>query len=541
MSDRRPTRVLFVMRSAGFLRNFENAVRALLARGHAVTIATELGGTGQVTYRPLIEELRAAGVVFVVAPGRRREVHHRAAMQIRLALDYLRYLEPAYDDRPKLRRRAEGAVLAPLRPLVRQAAADGASARFLRQSLHALDAAAPVSPTVERFLDEHACDLLLVTPLVELGAPQTDWLRAARRRGIPTALAVASWDNLTVKGRIRERPDRVLVWNEPQREEAARLHALASERVVATGAHTYDHWFDWGPSRDRAGFCAEIGLRADRPIILYVCSSPFIAPGESEYVEAWLEALRRSGRAELRDAGVLVRPHPQHVAQWAGSRLGDLEQVAVWPARGADPVARSSREDFFDSIHHCAAVTGVNTSALIESSIMGRQVLTLLGDRYADTQRGTIHFEHLADADRGILSVAASPPEHHDQLVRAIAGDDGWQQRRARFLSLFVRPHGLDAPAALLFADAVDALQRAGGECAAAALGRGRRPAARIAELLWRWTPLRSASAAANTWARARAFRQPLTVAHARLGADPAATARAERVERVARRARALS
>ena len=103
-----------------------------------------------------------------------------------------------------------------------------------------------------------------------------------------------------------------------------------------------------------------------------------------------------------------------------------------------------------------------------------------------------------------------------------------------------MRPHGLDAPAAPLFADAVEALRRAGGGCATTALERGR-PAARIAALVWRWAPLRTAFAAVDRWSRVRAYRQPLTVERARLGADPAATARAQRLERVARRARALS
>ncbi len=387
-----------------------------------------------------------------------------------------------------------------------------------------------MSPAVDGFLDEHPCDLLLLTPLVELGAPQTDWLRAARRRRIPTALAVASWDNLTLKGRIRETPDRVLVWNEPQREEAATLHGLSPARVVATGAHTYDHWFGWVASRDREAFCAEIGLRPDRPIILYVGSSSFIAPDEAQYVETWLAALRDSDHPGLREAGVLVRPHPQHGAQWARSPIAARDQVAVWPARGADPVARSSREDFYDSIHHAAVVTGVNTSALIESAIAGRPVLTLLVDRYADTQRGTLHFAHLADPERGVLGVAASPAEHHEQLARAIAGDADWEGRRARFLAFFVRPRGLGVPAARSFADKVEAL-RATDAAPVAAAG----PAIAVARLAWRIAPLRAVAAAGESALRLRSRGRPLTVARARLGPGAAAAARSARAERLAR------
>ena len=261
--------------------------------------------------------------------------------------------------------------------------------------------------------------MLLVTPLVELGAPQTDWIRAARARGIPTALGVASWDNLTVKGGLREWPDRVLVWNDAQVREACEIHGVPAERLVATGAHTYDHWFDWQPSRTREAFCAEVGLPADRPFLLYLCSSPFIAPGEAAFVREWIAGLRSSERPELRDAGVLVRPHPQHAAQWAGVDVADLGAAVVWPPAGADPVEAASRSDFFDSMAHCAGVVGVNTSAQIESAIVGRDVFTLLDPRFAATQEGTLHFAHLAREDGGLLQVGHSTEEHHAQLSAA--------------------------------------------------------------------------------------------------------------------------
>ena len=65
---------------------------------------------------------------------------------------------------------------------------------------------------------------MLVTPLVELGSQQVDYVKSARRLGVRSALSVASWDNLTSKGLIRVLPDHVIVWNDAQRAEAAALH-----------------------------------------------------------------------------------------------------------------------------------------------------------------------------------------------------------------------------------------------------------------------------------------------------------------------------
>ena len=453
-------KILFVLRASGFLRNFEGVIREMLTRGHEVTVAVELAAKRDDSYSRLIRELTAEGMKFERAP-RSREPQHRVAVQLRLGLDYLRYSDPRYGEKSKLRDRAASAAPALIRavadaPLVR--APRGRVA--LRRTLAALDASAPVSAAVQRFLDDRRPDVLLVTPLVELGAPQTDWLRAARERGIPTALGVASWDNLTVKGGLREWPDLILVWNEAQIREACEIHGVPADRVLATGAHTYDHWFDWRPSRERSAFCSETGLRADRPFLLYLCSSPFIAPGEVEFVREWMAGLRSSSHSELREAGVLVRPHPQHAAQWKGESLADLGNAVVWPQGGADPVERTSRSDFYDSMAHCAAVVGVNTSAQIESAIAGREVFTLLDERFDATQGGTLHFEHLAQTDGGLLQVAGDAATHHAQLSACLRGDAVGQQRRERFLSDFVRPQGIEIPAAPAFVTEVERLER---------------------------------------------------------------------------------
>jgi hypothetical protein len=66
--------------------------------------------------------------------------------------------------------------------------------------------------------------VVLVTPLVELGSDQPDWIKSARALGIPVGFPVFSWDNLTTKGVLHVQPDRLFVWNDIQRREAIEYH-----------------------------------------------------------------------------------------------------------------------------------------------------------------------------------------------------------------------------------------------------------------------------------------------------------------------------
>jgi hypothetical protein len=318
-----------------------------------------------------------------------------------------------------------------------------------------VEGAIPGGADIDACLARIAPDAVVVTPLVDFNSYQTDYVKGARHRGIPVALAVASWDNLTNKGVIGVQPDRVFVWNDAQRREAVTLHGTPASRVQLTGAPLFDDWFDASPSTSREDFCAAVGLDPGRPYFLYLCSSGFIAPEEAAFVRRWLQALRTSGEALLRTCGVLVRPHPGSAGIWQAQDLSDLGNVAVWPRAGALPLDEDAKHGYFDSLHHSAAVVGINTSGMIEAGIVGRRSFTVLDPAFADTQEGTIHFAHLAGT--GFLSLASSLEEHHAQLAAEVRHPSS-RASFAAFLESFVRPAGLGQPATPILVDAIEAL-----------------------------------------------------------------------------------
>ncbi len=451
-------KILFSVSHFGFLRNFEPALRSLAARGHRIHLLADrkdnLGGT------KTIDNLTAAvpgAITFGYAPTRKDDPFHILAIKVRLCLDYWRYLEPRYDLARSLR--ARGAQQAP--PLASRLAAlpllrTRAGLRVLCAVFRRIERALPVGDVPLRVLREHEPDLLLVTPLLYFGSPQVDYVRAARSLGIPTLHGVGSWDHLTTKGVIHEVADRMTVWNDAQRQEAWDIHGVPPERVAVTGAQAYDHWFVTRPSTTREAFCARVGVRADRPVILYLCSSPFITPYEVGFVRTWIEAVRGSADPALREAGLLIRPHPQNAEQWRDVDLSGDPNVGIWPRAGANPVDADARAEYFDSMYHAVAVVGVNTSAQIESGIVGRPVCAIQTDDFASTQEGTLHFQHLKNVNGGLLHLAPTLPEHLDQLSRILADPLEYARRSRVFIEAFVRPHGLDTPAAEHFVRVVE-------------------------------------------------------------------------------------
>jgi hypothetical protein len=272
---------------------------------------------------------------------------------------------------------------------------------------------------------------------------------------------VWSWDHLSSKAIVRHVPDRVFVWNDTQREEAIVLHGVPPERVVVTGAQCFDHWFDRVPSLDRAAFCRTVGLPADRPFLLYVCSSLFRGTvTEALFVQRWIRALRASGLEPLASTPILVRPHPARMKEWAEVDLSTERDVAMW---GESPVTADAKHGYFNSLVHSAAVVGLNTSAFLEAAIAGRPVFTTLLPEHYENQGGTIHFHYLMNVGGGLLHTAKTIGEHAAQLNACLREDARESARSARFVEAFIRPHGRAAASTPIFADAVEALVEARG------------------------------------------------------------------------------
>jgi hypothetical protein len=442
-----------------YLRHYETTLRALLERGHQLMLARP----DRFESVKVPGSLRLADRVSTgLYPYARNDGLAESVEIIRTARDAVRYLLPELRAAEASRRRA-------FEQLVRVLAANDESQRELAdlpwRDLLGSDPAAittmladlerfvPPDEELVRFIREQELDVVFCISRINVAGRQTEVVKAAAALGVPAGVAVYSWDNLTNKGTLHAHPDRLFVWNAVQVREAIELHGVDPVRVVATGAPRFDSVFAGASSATRADLLGEFGLDRDRATILYLGSSAFVAPEEPAFVDEWLAAVRASDDARVREANVIVRPHPGAAAKpsWIVWRPR-AERVALPPA-----VVRSRDQDLLDQLAASDAVVGLNTSAEIEAAILGKPVLTVRAGAHAPGQEGQLHFRYLLEEDGGFVRSAGTLEQHVGQLAEALAANPLAGARR-RFLETFVRPRGIDADAGPVLAGAIEEL-----------------------------------------------------------------------------------
>lgn len=455
MEQRR--KIFFIMRHQGYIRNYESAIVELDRRGFDILLGF-IPLLNKTVDDVKINELTAKcpHVSWKMLPLPSETFWSGVSNGCRRLLDYLRYLHPRYRNASKLRARVQknlppiAALLFDAIPLLRR----GVIRRAIETVLRAVERAIPANGEISNLLRAESPDLVLLTPIADSGSNLLEYLKSSLRLGIRTGLCVASWDNLSNKGLVQIEPDRVFVWNDIQKQEASELHAIDPQKVAVTGAQLFDRWFACKPSVAMEEFCRKASIRPDRPFILYVCSSIFIARHEVAFIREWIERLRSSNDPAIREMGILIRPHPNNVKQWIKERFPPYENVSRWPPFGASTMFEHEKDDYYDSIFYSSAVVGINTSAMIEAGIVGKPVHTITHPDFRDTQEGTIHFHYLVKG--GLLYVGEGFEDHLRHLRDSLIESEERRRTRTDFVAHFVRPRGIDKEATPFFVDAVE-------------------------------------------------------------------------------------
>lgn len=274
---------------------------------------------------------------------------------------------------------------------------------------------------------DHAPDLVVGTRVLTMTGPKSTGadryldrhlLLSAARRGVPTMVLVASWDNLTTSGFFPVELERLTVWNELMRAQAVEVHGIPPERVEVTGAPQHDVYAP-GAFRDRREFLEALELDPARPVVVYATGTEGSIPDEPGIVRQVVDRLVE----EIPGVQVLVRLHQLD----RRDRYGDLEGrpgVVVEEAGRAGPLGfadrdfdRAQLERLADTLRHADVVLNFASSISVDSAAVGTPVVVVDFDAaegvpYHRSGRRFYDFDHQRPVvTSGGVARAGSPAE----------------------------------------------------------------------------------------------------------------------------------
>lgn len=438
-------RIVFALTHINFWLQMEAAGQELRAQGHEVAVLLDREMNKKFAERFELPEATEADAIPIDWLKRRKDGWWGYTDALRELVNFLSYYHPRRAPFSETLARRWSEFLPerwkwlPERPGLCRLLASGPISGMLKWAADRT----PFYEPIVKDLRKRRPDVVVAAATFLPHSLELEYLRTAKRLGIRTVIIVPSWDNLTTKGIFHVMADRILVWNAAQMEEAVAMLQVPRNRLAATGAPRYDLWFQLRPRLTAAEFRAEAGLAAEGPVIVWLCSSGFIAKDEVAIVREVAAHLAADPGWTSRGGQLLVRPHYQNLAQWRAAGDPAREGFFLWPH--PDKLERFNTSDLhqglFDTLYHSAGAVGINTSAFLEAAVVDRPCLAILDPRVAGTQSDIPHFQHLIRG--GFLQTSRNPAELAGQLIAILAGDDPLQGKRREFVTEFLRPQGM--------------------------------------------------------------------------------------------------
>ncbi len=436
-------KILFVANQFGHFRHMEPVAEALLSLGCQVEWCFGHSIKTDITDRSVVE----FNTRHRLPPYRRmpvsRHIWRPISRFFRSVLGYRVYLTPGWTNaryKEIYQRNVKGlARLLIKMPLMEGFLKSPRMYDLLRYILKII----PDNPAVVSDIKNIQPSMVFVTSNLPWEAQELEYLKAAMHLGIPSVVQVASWDNLTTKSTLNVIPDAILLWNNSLKEEAEVLHGFPAEKIVVTGAATFDYIFSFEKKTEKQQFYTKAGLDGDSPYVVYLGSSKSIAGDETAFAREFVREVK-----ERLNVQVLIRPHPINYKSWENFHESG---AVVWPRQGELPDTQDTKQDFLETLYYCAAVAGVNTSALIETAILNKPCISIKTEQFKVAQSETGHFRHLSKGQ--FLEIAQNIDEAIEQIRAVLDGKDQLYEARKAFVENFIRPNGVEIPVGKFVAD----------------------------------------------------------------------------------------
>jgi hypothetical protein len=294
-----------------------------------------------------------------------------------------------------------------------------------------------VSPQVQQFFSRFKPALIVSTHPTAMD--EYEFLRHARKTGVPSVGMVKSWDNLTTKGYMPVPPDYYLVWNEIMKEEITLLHRVPEDRVWITGIPQFDLYAETTNAPSREVFLARHHLDPARQTILYATSAPWINSEDPEILRRLIGILHQDRTTSVQ---ILARLHQSDsLDRYRGIAHPHLAFQVPGAQMGSNPDHRLMDPHFItelrDTLLHSDVVINTCSTTSLDAVAMDKPVVNIAFDvehkgYYKSCQRyyDFDHFQPILKS--GATSVAAHYEEFVSMILRYLDNPSLESRERAR-------------------------------------------------------------------------------------------------------------
>ena len=197
-----------------------------------------------------------------------------------------------------------------------------------------------------------------------------------------------------------------------------------------------DKWFEDIKMPSRKDFLKSIGMDIDKPLVTYLGSAKNISTSEKRIVEEIYEKLSKM------NIQLLVRPHGANTSQFENLN----KKIKIYPATGELPDTLEAKESMTATLKYSDFSVGINTTAMIDSIILGTPCISLVKKEFKDNQVDTPHFNSVQK--EGIFIEAHNIKELINKIAKFNKHENkNLFEKMHKFVIEFCRPFGADVSA----------------------------------------------------------------------------------------------
>ena len=318
--------------------------------------------------------------------------------------------------------------------------------RVLRNLMRWLDYLLVSDTTFGPYFDKYQPNLVFVTDV--LSPADTLFLKQAKRKKVPKIAMVRGWDNLTSKGVVRLKPDKIIVQTDLMKREAIEYADMKDQDISISGVPIFDYYVNYQPSA-KEDFYKKIGVRPEYKIILF-------APFFSHYQDSVKEIIKHLDESINKGLfeeklKILVRLPPSY-----NQELGDYisNDNIIYDRPGIQFPLNSYRKDWeftkkdmqhlADSIHYSSVTSNFASTMTVDSAALDKPIINIDFDAKShDPTKISIRYIYKNDHYQPVLAanclkMARSKAELVEQINYYLKHPESEKDGRSKILKELV-------------------------------------------------------------------------------------------------------